>query len=182
MSETRDQLKQIAATQIRLKNLAAASFREMGKAAGIKSSSVHYHFKSRDALLLEVLQDYIAQFSAELDSRTEDISSPRQRMLCLFDLCSEEVIEGQQSLLLAYIAGRHELTDASREALSGFLEYLYQWLLESLASARFLPVPRESLARVIVAAIEGAALADCGRGGQEHLDTVREWITSLTRL
>ena len=182
MSETRDQLKQIAASQIRQKNLAAASFREMGKAAGIKSSSVHYHFKSRDALLLEVLQDYISQFSAELETRTENISSPRQRMLSLFDLCAEECSNDQQALLLAYIAGRHELTDASRDALSGFIEYLYQWLLDSLASARFLPVPRESLARVIVAAIEGAALADRGLGQPEHLAATREWVTSLTRL
>jgi TetR/AcrR family transcriptional regulator, transcriptional repressor for nem operon len=182
MSETRDQLKVIAAEQIRQKNLAAASFREMGKAAGIKSSSVHYHFKSRDALLQELLQDYIAQFLQELENRSDGITSPRQRMLNFFSLCSEEISNNQQSMIQAYVAGRHELTDAGREELNGFFESLYQWILDSLTPARFLPVPKESLARVVVAAVQGAALADRGRESHDHLQAVGEWITSLTRL
>lgn len=181
MSETRNQLKEIASSQIREKNLAAASFREMGKAAGIKSSSVHYHFKSREALLLELLQDHNNRFMQTLEERTEGVTSPRQRMLSFFELCAEEVSGGGQPLLQAYIAGQHELTDEGRAELQGFLDNLYNWLLDTLAPARFLPVPRESLARVVLASVQGAMLMDRNRTS-DNLDAVREWITSLTRL
>ena len=80
MSETRAQLKHIAIDQIQQANLAAASFRELGKAAGIKSSSVHYHFQSRERLLTELLQDYDLKFFSELDAATAGTHRPRQRL------------------------------------------------------------------------------------------------------
>tara|TARA_R110001583_G_scaffold27021_3_gene96941 strand:+ start:1902 stop:2219 length:318 start_codon:yes stop_codon:yes gene_type:complete len=80
VSETRDHLKTIATDQICKNNLAAASFREMGKAAGIKSSSVHYHFKSRDALLLELATDY--QHAFLLNCSNAQRESPVPASVC----------------------------------------------------------------------------------------------------
>ncbi|MFK4753956.1 MULTISPECIES: TetR/AcrR family transcriptional regulator [Oceanospirillaceae] len=182
MSETRDHLKTIATDQICKNNLAAASFREMGKAAGIKSSSVHYHFKSRDALLLELATDYQHAFFAELQQRTEGITSPRQRLQQLCDLYTEHFTNNRQCLAQAYSAGMNELTEESQTAIHAFYEALFDWVLECLSSARFLPVSREALARVVVSALQGALVAD--RVGQDavHLASVREWIGTLTSL
>lgn len=182
MSQTREQLKEIATEQICAKNLAAASFREMGKAAGIKSSSVHYHFKSRDALLLELLKDYQGRFFTELSSRTGDSSSPKQRLHTLFDLFNECKEQEIQCLVQAYSAEAHELNEETRVAINEFYDGLYDWVLESLSSARFLPVARESLARVVVASIQGALIADRAKPEGEHLSAVEDWLATLSSI
>jgi TetR/AcrR family transcriptional repressor of nem operon len=182
VSDTRDHLKSIATDQICKNNLAAASFREMGKVAGIKSSSVHYHFKSRDALLLELATDYQQAFFTELQQRTDGISSPRQRLQHLCDLYMDHFSSNGQCLAQAYSAGMNELTEDSLTAIQAFYDALYEWVLDCLSSARFLPVSREALARVVVSSLQGAMVADRVRPDTPHLESVREWLGTLTSL
>lgn len=182
MSDTRDQLKIIAVERIQKDNLAASSFREMGKAAGIKSSSVHYHFKSRDALLLELVKDFRQGFFDALQRRTGDISSPRQRLQHLFMMYADYYQNHELTLALAYQASFQELTDECRQAIAEFHNELQQWVLDSLQPARFLPIPKESLALVVSSSLQGALLMDRGQDGAAHLDAVQEWLASLSSL
>lgn len=182
MSDTRNQLKTIAVERIQKENLAASSFREMGKAAGIKSSSVHYHFKSRDALLLELAKDFKTDFFDALQRRTGDISSPKQRLQHLFMLYADYYRNHELTLALAYQASTHELTDECQSAIASFHDELNEWVLESLQSARFLPIPRESLALVVTSSLQGALMMDRAGEGATHLDAVQEWLNSLSSL
>lgn len=182
MSDTRDQLKIIAVERIQKDNLAASSFREMGKAAGIKSSSVHYHFKSRDALLLELVKDFRSGFFDALQRRTGDISSPRQRLQHLFVIYADYYQNHELTLALAYQASIQELTGESRQAIADFHHELQTWVLDSLQPARFLPIPKESLALVVSSALQGALMMDRGQESAVHLDAVQEWLASLSSL
>ncbi len=182
MSDTRDQLKAIAIERIQKDNLAASSFREMGKAAGIKSSSVHYHFKSRDALLLELVKDFQKGFFDALQRRTGDISSPKQRLQHLFMLYAEYYRNQELCLTLAYQANVNELTSESRQAVFEFFDELEQWILDSLQPARFLPIPREALAKVVSSSLQGALMVDRGQSEAANLDAVQEWLSSLSSL
>lgn len=182
MSETRNQLKSIAVERIQKENLAASSFREMGKAAGIKSSSVHYHFKSRDALLLELAQDFKRDFFDALQRKTGEISSPKQRLQHLFMLYADFYQSHELTLALAYQANAHELTDECRDVIQAFHNELNTWVLDSLQPARFLPISKESLALVISSSLQGALMMDRGQGAAEHLDAVQEWLASLSSL
>ncbi|WP_221793249.1 TetR/AcrR family transcriptional regulator [Oceanobacter mangrovi] len=178
MSDTRDHLKSIATDQICAKNLAAASFREMGKEAGIKSSSVHYHFKSRDALLLELIKDYQKDFFAMLDERAEEATG-KQRLIVLCEVFTEFFTKDRQCMAQAYSSGSHELTPDSMTATRDFYEALYEWVLESLTTTRFLAVSRDALARVVVSAIQGALVADRVRDDAINLASVQDWLSSL---
>ena len=178
MSDTREHLKSIATDQICTKNLAAASFREMGKAAGIKSSSVHYHFKSRDALLLELIKDYQKAFFELLEERTEGTSG-KQRLQVLCDVFTEYFTKDRQCMASAYSAGTHELTADSFAATNEFYDALYEWVLESLANVRFMSLGREALARVVVSSLQGALVTDRVRNDAVNLAAVQDWIASL---
>jgi len=178
MSDTREHLKAIATDQVCTKNLAAASFREMGKAAGIKSSSVHYHFKSRDALVLELIKDYHRDFFQLLDERSEDVSG-KQRLQVLCDVFTEYFTQDRQCMASAYSAGSFELTDDSVNAAEEFYEALYEWVLESLASVRYMSLGREALARLIVSSLQGALVADRLRNDAVNLAAVQDFILSL---
>ena len=180
MSETRAQLKHIAIDQIQQANLAAASFRELGKAAGIKSSSVHYHFQSRERLLTELLQDYDLKFFAELDAATASTHRPRLRLGALMDVFEHYHTHRRQCMSLAYAASPHERSDANLHAVQTFLEHMERWVEDALAKASLLPIPKDQLARVIVSALEGALLFDRLTDEPKHLNAARSWITSLS--
>jgi len=180
MSETRVQLKHIAIDQIQHGNLAAASFRELGKAAGIKSSSVHYHFQSRERLLTELLQDYDLQFFSQLNKLTADTHRPRQRLTALIDIFEQNHAHRRQCMSLAYAASPHELSDTNLAAVSTFLEHLEDWVAESLSKASLLPIPKEQLACVVVSALEGALLFDRLYDEPKHLNAARNWVASLS--
>ena len=182
MSETRDQLKVLATEQIRADKLAAASFRELGKAAGIKSSSVHYHFQSRDNLLTEVFNDYRDQFFSKLENNTSGLTRPRQRLLALFDLFETDQKQEWQGLVSAYAAGVRELPPESQHDVRSFLVEVEQWIIATLESASFLPIPRESLAKVLISTLEGALLLDRLQEDPNYLEAVKKWICSLSSL
>ena len=182
MSDTRDNLVQLAKQQIREDKLAAASFRELGKAAGIKSSSVHYHFQSRDNLLTEVFGDFRHEFFSELDERTFNISKPRQRLLVLLSLFEDYQQKNWLGMTSAYAAGLKELNDESQQEVKFFLNQVEGWIAQSLSSASFLPISRESVAKVLISALEGALLMDRIQQESDCLPAVREWICSLSSL
>lgn len=180
MSETRKQLKCIAIDQIQQGNLAAASFRELGKAAGIKSSSVHYHFQSRERLLTELLQDYDLKFFTELDAATANTHRPRLRLSALVEVFEQYHNQRQQCMSLAYAASPHELSDANLQAVQTFIERMESWVEDALAKASLLPVPKDQLASVIVAALGGALLFDRLNDEPKHLNAAKNWISSLS--
>lgn len=182
MSDTRENLIQLAKEQIRGDKLAAASFRELGKAAGIKSSSVHYHFQSRDNLLTEVFTDFRHEFFEELDQRTFNISKPRQRLLVLLSLFEDYQRKDWVGLTSSYAAGLRELNEESQQEVQFFLSQVEGWIAQSLNSASFLPISRESVAKVLISALEGALLMDRIQQDSDYLIAVREWICSLSSL
>ena len=182
MTSTRDQLKQIATEQIRRHTLHAASFREMGKVLDIKSSSVHYHFDNRDALLLELVSDYEQSFFQQLDQRCEGISSPSQRLEQLAGLFLHSFQQQYQCLCLAFAAAGDETSAEQRAAVQQFLHRLEDWITASLARASLLRQPKPELARVIVSALEGALLLDRGQPEPQRLQAVCQWLKTLTSL
>lgn len=182
MTDTRRQLKQIATEHIRRQTLHAASFREMGKALGIKSSSVHYHFDNRDALLQELVADYEQDFFQQLEERCADVTSPGQRLQTLASLFIDNHRAQFQCLCLAFAAAGDEASAQQRQAVQQFLLRLEAWVTDTLARAHLLALPRTELARVIVSSLEGALLLDRDQAEPLRLQAVCQWLQTLTRL
>jgi TetR/AcrR family transcriptional repressor of nem operon len=181
MSETRAQLKSIAIDQIRQANLSAASFRELGKAAGIKSSSVHYHFQSREKLLTELLQDYDVDFFRHLNAQTSDSRRTKEKLMALIKVFEDGHQQKRQCMSLAYAASPQELSEANLEAFHTFVAHLEDWVSEALNHASLLPISRQELACLIVSALEGSLLLDRLHPDPKHLNAAKAWISTLSR-
>ena len=182
MTDTRQQLKQIATEHIRRHTLHAASFREMGKALGIKSSSVHYHFDNREALLLELVKDYEQDFFRQLDEGCAALNSPAQRLQVLASLFLQSHSTRYQCLCLAFAAAGDEASAAQHQAVQDFLQRLELWVTDTLTRAHLLPLAKPELARVIVSALEGALLLDRDQPQPMRLQAVCLWLKTLTHL
>lgn len=182
MSDTRTQLKHIATEQIRRATLNAASFREMGKAADIKCSSVHYHFDNRDALLLELMTDYEQNFFRQLDERCLDMTSPSKRLQILVQLFLESHSQQFQCLSLAFAAAGPDTTTEQQLVVEQFIQRLEQWVIDSLARAHLLVMPKPELARLVISALQGAVLLDRQQQHPGRLIAVSAWLKTITRL
>lgn len=179
MSDTRSQLKQIATEQIRRHTLHSASFREMGKVLGIKSSSVHYHFENREALLQELIDDYEQAFFSRLDALCEGISSPVKQLQTLASLFSDSHSQQYQCLCLAFAAAGSETSAAQRAAVERFLLRLEGWICTVLTSAGVPQPATELQARFILSALEGALLLDRDQPEAQRLNAVIQYLPAF---
>ena len=66
MSDTRTQILDLAERAIRLRGYHAVSFRDLADEMGIKSASIHYHFRQKQDMGLAVVDRYASRIAAGL--------------------------------------------------------------------------------------------------------------------
>ncbi len=103
MSEIREKLIKNAINTIQKYGIHKLTIRELGKAVDIKSSSVMYHFKSKDILMTELVKAYSEQFYIYLDEINQNTSDPKERINKLIDLY-EGTIRDEKLCLCGMIA------------------------------------------------------------------------------
>src|ERR1700761_7394313 len=76
MSDVATAILDAAERRMRVGGFSGFSHREIAAEVGMKSSSVHYHFPTKDNLAAAVIRRYIDRFSALLDRRLAVESDP----------------------------------------------------------------------------------------------------------
>jgi len=80
---TRGYILKAAAKLFRDQGYVATTLRQIAEAAGIQAGSVYYHFRSKDEILLEILDTGIDEVQKSVADRLADLpknASPRQRI------------------------------------------------------------------------------------------------------
>ena len=67
----------------------ASSMREIARIAGIQAASIYYHFPSKQALLVEIMQVHMNQLNSNLE---RIIGKPHNFEQCLYDALSNHII------------------------------------------------------------------------------------------
>ncbi|GAC1634576.1 MAG: TetR/AcrR family transcriptional regulator [Nevskia sp.] len=94
---TRGYILKAAAKLFRNQGYVATTLRQIAESAGIQAGSVYYHFRSKDEILLEILDTGIDEVQKSVDSRLEALpknASSRQKIAAC--------IEGHLSGLLLH--------------------------------------------------------------------------------
>ena len=81
--ERRHQLVQTAARLFREKGYAHATVRDLGKAVGLLSGSVFYHFDTKNDILCTVMAESIKVTLERIRHRLEHTKTPREKLLAL---------------------------------------------------------------------------------------------------
>ncbi len=58
----------------------AASMRDIARMAGIQAASIYYHYASKQAILVEIMETYMIQLNASLERILREEQQPRQRL------------------------------------------------------------------------------------------------------
>lgn len=178
MAEMRTELKSIASNLIRQGGYNAFSFRDLAEKVGVKSSSVHYYFPTKTALVEELTNDYKNTFFERLETGTAKISTPSGRLLFLIKLY-EESLSSDLNCLCGMLASEIELLSAKeRTALKSFYNQLEKWLKSTLTGKEvMIEMDVNEIVHLIMSSLNGAVALDRAYEGKKRLSALKTFVT-----
>ena len=180
MATIREKLKEIATETVQQAGIEAVTFRDLGKAVGIKSSSVIYHFKNKDGLMLEIAQDYVDGFFNRIKEIDDNFDQPRDKLTALVDLFEEVVLDGKLCLCGMLASDLSALDDKTAHVVKRFFERLEAWIAKVITSrGHYSDEYTADLAYIILSGLEGAMLLDKTVGQTKRLTAMKGWIRTL---
>lgn len=111
------------------------SFRDLASDLGIKSASVHYHFRSKEELGIALLQSYQERFTRWAESRRNS-GSPKDDLIELFKYDQHLCRIGSICPGGAFGAEYTVLPDSVRQELAKLHDLQRRWMCDRLAAGR----------------------------------------------
>ncbi|MEM7253566.1 MAG: TetR/AcrR family transcriptional regulator [Pseudomonadota bacterium] len=182
MPNTREELKRLAIAEIQHRGLHQLSFRTLAQKAGIKSSSVHYHFPEKSDLAAAVIAQYHANFRAALEAIDKAGGSARDKLDALLDIFLSVADEGRHCLCGMMAADISALSDESGTLLEHYFLDLEAWVTNVVQQSDpplRTDIPPAQLARIVVSGLEGALLLDRINHQRERLEAQRALLSSF---
>ncbi|CAD6558938.1 hypothetical protein LMG27952_06734 [Paraburkholderia hiiakae] len=160
----REQVLDHAITLMMLRGYNGFSYRDLSELVGVKTSSIHYYFPSKDDLVLEAVSQYSGEVMAGLQSI--DAALPAREKLATYTRFFGKTLgDGNQICLCGMLAADIEsLPETVRQAVQAFFRANENWLAEVLAQGAkegtlVVKGKPESAARTLFAALQGSVLA-----------------------
>jgi TetR/AcrR family transcriptional repressor of nem operon len=180
-STVREQILDHAITLIMLRGYNGFSYRDLSNLVGVKTSSIHYYFPSKDDLVLEAVNVYSNEVLNALNS--VDASLPADVKLSKYaKMFGKTLGDGNQICLCGMLAADIEsLPDNIRQAVQAFFKANESWLAKMLAQGaqeHTLAVhgKPENAARALFAAFQGSVLASRLFHTKARLDDVEATV------
>lgn len=181
MQDTRETIIELARTTAQAHGYGGLSFRELAKAIGIKSASIHYHFPTKGDLGAALAQRYAADAAADFQAILKASADTAQRLRAYADLFRSALLNDNRMCLCNFMAAEYDdLPDQVKAEVVAFADLNIEWLTGVLVdlnpSASRAAV--RARARAIHAAISGAQLSARSRGDVGIYDEIIETYRS----
>ncbi|NYT85217.1 TetR/AcrR family transcriptional regulator [Pollutimonas harenae] len=131
---TREQLLAHAQTLIRQRGYNGFSYRDLADQVGIKTSSIHYYFPSKDDLLAEAIDNYAEQTASKLQGIDQTL--PACERLNRYAGLLHGSPTDQICLCGMLAADFSSLTDRARQAVQSFYRTHESWLSKVVADGQ----------------------------------------------
>lgn len=160
MSETVDKILDTAESAMRLRGYHAVSFRDLADALGIKSASVHYHFRQKEDLGRALVERYADRFFAALNAE------PPDARLAKYCATYRAALRGSDRICLCGMLGAEScgLPDGLRDVVNAFFRRNLNWLGRECAS--------DAEAAHMLAAMQGGMMLAQAMGDYSMFDQV----------
>jgi TetR/AcrR family transcriptional regulator, transcriptional repressor for nem operon len=163
-STVREQLLNHAITLMMLRGYNGFSYRDLSELVGVKTSSIHYYFPSKDDLALEAVTQYSNEVAAALQGVDESWSG-KEKLTKYAQMFGKTLGDGNQICLCGMLAADIEsLPETVRQAVQAFFSSNERWLAQVLEQGRADGTLKAngdpgSAARALFAAFQGSVLA-----------------------
>lgn len=133
MAGTFEKLLDAAETRIRSGGFHAVSFRDLADDLGIKSASVHYHFRHKEDLGVAVVTRYALRFFAALDKAAGPSPDFPEKVSAFCGTYRSAYVSADSVCLCGVLgAEAYGLPDKVAEAVATFLRANINWLAQAL--------------------------------------------------
>jgi TetR/AcrR family transcriptional repressor of nem operon len=175
MQDTRETIMALARATVQAHGYGGLSFRELAKAVGVKSASIHYHFPTKGDLGAALARRYREEAAATLDGFSAGDPDPA-RCLAYYVATFRRALENENRMCMCgFMAAEYDaLPDAVRVEVQAFADVNVAWLAKVLADKDRDPAAIQRQALAIFAAVGGAQLAARSRGDIALYDTIIE--------
>ena len=173
-TSTRERIMEAARLTVQDLGYSGLSFRELAKAVGIRSASIHYHFPTKGELVVAIVRGYIERHEAFLDDLLAESVDRGALMDEYTDMFRRTLLDGNRMCLAGMLsAERNELPEDVRAEVVRWGEMNERWLVDVLASGDVEGAERlRPRARAIFAAVSGAQMIAHGRNEIAAYDDV----------
>lgn len=164
-TNTREQLILEAQRLIRQRGSKGFSYRDLADIVGVKTSSIHYYFPSKDDLVMEAISLY-ASASAQHRAQIDPTLPADQRLEAYIDTVRCEFPEKSLLCLGGALAADFECVPCSvQQVIARFFADNERWLADVLRDGQAqgtLTVPGDPvvMGRILFAAIQGASMTN----------------------
>lgn len=165
-TDTKERIMEAARLTVQDLGYAGLSFRELAKAVGIKSASIHYYFATKGDLGAAIVRRYTEFHAQALEALLSEGLDAQTCLRRYTDVFRDTLRNGNRMCLAGILAAeRNDLPDEVRSEVVKWAEMNEDWIARVLALRRP-PQPREikHWSRAIFAAVSGAQLTAHSRG------------------
>ncbi|NET70520.1 MAG: TetR/AcrR family transcriptional regulator [Sphaerospermopsis sp. SIO1G2] len=185
--DTRTQILDTAQELIQRVGLNAMSYADISTAVGIRKASIHYHFPSKDDLVIALLDRFSSYFFRLFDVILDSPESPEIKLRRYCDLFIATLSSGNQDKACLYGMLGAELKTLNSSSNEQVLKFyrdnqtrLVQLLQQGRETGEFkFPGQVESMAMVIFSMLEGGILVTRADGGVAQF---REMVEQLIQV
>lgn len=173
-TDTREMILNAARTTAQAHGYNGLSFRELAKAVGIKSASIHYHFPTKGDLGAALARQYSARAAEDMVAILQETRDPAAciaRYVALFRRALEQ--DNRMCLCGIMAAEYDDLPEPVRAEVIAFADLNRMWLSGVLAQATAPDgLTADDWALAVHAAIGGAQLAARSRSDIAVYDAI----------
>lgn len=187
--ETEARLIDVAEALIKERGFHGFSFQDVADRVGIRKASIHYHFPSKAALGKAVVARYRAALRSNAETATAlAASAPTQALVQYLVPIMAFGQVPEDTCLGAALGGEYlSLPPDLRAEIAAFFAEQQEWLSNHLAAGRTAGAYRfdgdpAQLARLILAAVEGAMLIKRTSGDRTYVGDVVDTMRPLLGL
>jgi len=175
MADTRETIMAVARATVQAHGYGGLSFRELAKAVGVKSASIHYHFPTKADLGAALARRYREDAEAGLEEIRERSPDPAQALRRYANVFRRALENGNRMCMCGFMAAEHDdLPEAVKAEVRAFADVNVAWLAKVLSAADRTGDPEtiESRALALFAAISGAQLTARSRDDVAVFDRI----------
>ena len=177
MSQTADRILDVAQRRIQQHGFNAVSYGDLSEEVGIRTASIHYHFRSKRDLGLAAMRRYHDAREAKLAAIDTRYATHQERLLALVDVYRALEDEGLLCLAGAFAADLHALPWALQVVVRAHLDLTERWIERVVREGRetgefLVTTDPGDFAVQAVANLQGALLVARARKGEMTLSRV----------
>jgi len=164
VNPTAQKILTVAQHNVQTKGFNGFSYRDLAVEIGIKTSSIHYHFPTKDDLALALVEAYHNAFEAELSKIRVESGNGRSQLKKYIQLFERNLAVDNKFCLCGMLASEiNSLSERVKQAIQSFFSANELWLSELITNGQAdgslnQAVTPDLAAAQLLATLEGAML------------------------